>query len=409
MRRRGEVVSKREILAHVWDYDFEGDPNIVEVYVRHLRSKIDRPFGRDRRSRPSAGAATGWWPTVAEHRAAACTGGRSGCAPPRSRSSSWAWRRRWDLTVLGFFFRDALLGELETSARLRAGELVEPRRGRGPADRRPRGPRGADHRRHRPGARLDAQRGGLPVLARPAPDDAQEARVPVDPGAYLFVTDDIETAAGPRTLLVGVSTEGVTDSTRAILGLVVIGLPILLLLVATTTWVMVGRALAPVEAIRRDVDSISAAELHRRVPDLPGDDEISRLARTMNNMLEPTRERPAAATPVRLRRLTRTAHPGRVDPPAPPRWPSPTRNAGNPRQTSPNPMLAEDLQFNALVDRPSVAGSRNPDEGSSTPPPTCSRCPTSSRWPPDLRAADRPPRGHHRRCRPGGHPGTRQG
>jgi signal transduction histidine kinase len=65
----------------------------------------------------------------------------------------------------------------------------------------------------------------------------------------------------------------------------VIGLPILLLLVATTTWVMVGRALAPVEAIRRDVDSISAAELHRRVPDLPGDDEISRLARTMNNML----------------------------------------------------------------------------------------------------------------------------
>ena len=109
--------------------------------------------------------------------------------------------------------------------------------------------------------------------------------MPVDPGAYLFVTEDIETAAGPRTLLVGVSTEGVTDSTRAILGLVVIGLPILLLLVATTTWVMVGRALAPVEAIRRDVDSISAAELHRRVPDLPGDDEISRLARTMNNML----------------------------------------------------------------------------------------------------------------------------
>lgn len=46
LRRRGEVVSKREILAHVWDYDFEGDPNIVEVYVRHLRNKLDRPFGR---------------------------------------------------------------------------------------------------------------------------------------------------------------------------------------------------------------------------------------------------------------------------------------------------------------------------------------------------------------------------
>jgi two-component system, OmpR family, response regulator len=39
-------VSKREILDHVWDDDFEGDPNIVEVYVRHLRNKLDRPFGR---------------------------------------------------------------------------------------------------------------------------------------------------------------------------------------------------------------------------------------------------------------------------------------------------------------------------------------------------------------------------
>ncbi|MFG1707371.1 response regulator transcription factor [Nonomuraea sp. M3C6] len=46
LRRRGEVVSKREILEHVWDYDFEGDRNIVEVYVRHLRNKLDRPFNR---------------------------------------------------------------------------------------------------------------------------------------------------------------------------------------------------------------------------------------------------------------------------------------------------------------------------------------------------------------------------
>jgi len=46
LRRSGDVVSKREILAHVWDFDFDGDPNIVEVYVRHLRDKLDRPFGR---------------------------------------------------------------------------------------------------------------------------------------------------------------------------------------------------------------------------------------------------------------------------------------------------------------------------------------------------------------------------
>jgi two-component system, OmpR family, response regulator len=48
LRRRGEVVSKTDILDHVWDGRFDGDPNIVEVYVGHLRNKVDRPF--DRRS-----------------------------------------------------------------------------------------------------------------------------------------------------------------------------------------------------------------------------------------------------------------------------------------------------------------------------------------------------------------------
>lgn len=46
IRHVGDVVSKRDVLDNVWDFDFEGDPNIVEVYVRHLRNKLDRPFGR---------------------------------------------------------------------------------------------------------------------------------------------------------------------------------------------------------------------------------------------------------------------------------------------------------------------------------------------------------------------------
>ena len=39
------MVSKAEILGGVWDFEFDGDPNIVEVYIRHLRNKCDRPFG----------------------------------------------------------------------------------------------------------------------------------------------------------------------------------------------------------------------------------------------------------------------------------------------------------------------------------------------------------------------------
>jgi len=45
-RRAGQVCSKREVIENVWDVDFDGDPNIVEVYVGHLRRKLDRPFGR---------------------------------------------------------------------------------------------------------------------------------------------------------------------------------------------------------------------------------------------------------------------------------------------------------------------------------------------------------------------------
>lgn len=45
LRRADEVVSKREILEHVWDPYYQGDPNVVEVYIGYLRRKIDQPFG----------------------------------------------------------------------------------------------------------------------------------------------------------------------------------------------------------------------------------------------------------------------------------------------------------------------------------------------------------------------------
>jgi two-component system, OmpR family, response regulator len=47
MRRPGEVVAKKDLLDEVWGLDFEGDPNVVEVYMGYLRRKVDKPFGRD--------------------------------------------------------------------------------------------------------------------------------------------------------------------------------------------------------------------------------------------------------------------------------------------------------------------------------------------------------------------------
>ena len=47
MRKPGQVIPKQELLERVWGDEFEGDPNVVEVYVGYLRRKIDRPFDRN--------------------------------------------------------------------------------------------------------------------------------------------------------------------------------------------------------------------------------------------------------------------------------------------------------------------------------------------------------------------------
>ena len=46
MRQPEQVLSKRDLIEHTWDFAFDADSNVVEVYVGYLRQKIDRPFGR---------------------------------------------------------------------------------------------------------------------------------------------------------------------------------------------------------------------------------------------------------------------------------------------------------------------------------------------------------------------------
>jgi len=103
-----------------------------------------------------------------------------------------------------------------------------------------------------------------------------------DAGEFVAVA-----ARGPAggTVIVARSLEDVRDTSRAVASLLAVGLPVLLLLVAGTTWKVVGRALAPVDAIRAEVEEITGRDLHRRVREPPRDDEISRLAATMNRML----------------------------------------------------------------------------------------------------------------------------
>jgi signal transduction histidine kinase len=104
-------------------------------------------------------------------------------------------------------------------------------------------------------------------------------------GPFRVVARRVTTKAGVFTVYVAGSLEPVADSTESLIRLLLIGLPILLLLVGATTWVVVGRALRPVESIRSEVESIGAEDLHRRVPESSTPDEIGRLAHTMNAML----------------------------------------------------------------------------------------------------------------------------
>jgi DNA-binding response OmpR family regulator len=47
LRCRGRVLTRAELIEHGWDFAFDGDPRVIDVYVRNLRRKIDEPFGRE--------------------------------------------------------------------------------------------------------------------------------------------------------------------------------------------------------------------------------------------------------------------------------------------------------------------------------------------------------------------------
>ncbi|MDA0353607.1 MAG: ATP-binding protein [Chloroflexi bacterium] len=87
------------------------------------------------------------------------------------------------------------------------------------------------------------------------------------------------------TLYVGETLLPIDESVALLRRSFLVGTPLLVILVTALTWYFVGRALAPVEAMRAEVADITASELHRRVPAPPTDDEIGRLANTMNEML----------------------------------------------------------------------------------------------------------------------------
>ncbi|MGW0735540.1 sensor histidine kinase [Streptomyces sp. NPDC002851] len=121
--------------------------------------------------------------------------------------------------------------------------------------------------------------------AQPVPD-ASPAPSPT-PSSSAEDESIVETSGDGRYRISTAINLTSTDETLARLLIVLIpGVLLILLLAALLTWYAVGRALAPVEAVRRDAAEITATDLHRRLPVPASHDEISRLATTLNSTLD---------------------------------------------------------------------------------------------------------------------------
>ena len=111
-----------------------------------------------------------------------------------------------------------------------------------------------------------------------APDDDETER-------YRLWAVATSTPDGPVAAYVGTSQESVHEASRTLTRALLLGVPLVTALLGLATWLILGHALRRVDAIRSEVDSITESELHRRVPASPVDDEVGRLATTMNRML----------------------------------------------------------------------------------------------------------------------------
>ncbi len=143
------------------------------------------------------------------------------------------------------------------------------------------------------GSVLAASDNAVPLTPVVDPETTEQGQVirtvdgiPLSSGDFRVLARDVGTPEQPLILVAAKNLDDVHESVRILAGSLAIAIPIVTALLALLLWWLTGRVLRPVEAIRAEVASIGGNELHRRVPSGTAGDEISRLARTMNAMLD---------------------------------------------------------------------------------------------------------------------------
>ena len=129
--------------------------------------------------------------------------------------------------------------------------------------------------------------GGLAPIG-PVPTAGEviaDRSIAVPDASFRVLSRFVPSPQGTVILHVAAATDDVSDSVGALWVSMLVAIPVTVTLLAATVWWMVGRALRPVEEMRREVDAITESDLSRRVPVPVAKDEVGRLAVTMNSML----------------------------------------------------------------------------------------------------------------------------
>jgi signal transduction histidine kinase len=132
--------------------------------------------------------------------------------------------------------------------------------------------------------------GASPIGGPPAAGRTEAFRtvdgLPTDTVRFRLLTRRVQGPGGTVLVHVAGALDDVDQSTGILTAVLAVAFPAAAVLLALLVWNLVGRTLRPVEAIRAEVAAIGGTDLHHRVPEPGGDDEIARLARTMNAMLD---------------------------------------------------------------------------------------------------------------------------
>ena len=123
----------------------------------------------------------------------------------------------------------------------------------------------------------------------PAPGDVTKQNLSIsanDAETYRVASVSVDSNVGPVVVVTAQSLSDVSSTYRTVATLLAVGSPFLLLAVGLATWFAVGRSLTAVDRMRLRVETIEATDLHQRVPVPKAEDEVARLAITMNEMLD---------------------------------------------------------------------------------------------------------------------------